>query len=89
MCAPVNYLKDAESDPAKIIEREDYAARSEAKLEHTLTGLDDRSCYILQRCWLDEEKAALQELANHYKVSAERIRQLENNAIKKLRTAMA
>ena len=87
--APVTYLADVDADPAKAIEREDYEARSEAKLEHALTGLDDRSRHILQRRWLDEEKATLQELADHYKVSAERIRQLENNAIKKLRTVMA
>jgi len=87
--APVTYLTDVDADPAKAIEREDYEARSEAKLEHALTGLDDRSRHILQRRWLDDEKATLQELADHYKVSAERIRQLENNAIRKLRTVMA
>jgi RNA polymerase sigma-32 factor len=87
--APITYLADVEADPAKTIEQEDYQARSEAKLEHALTGLDDRSRHILQRRWLDEEKATLQELADQYKVSAERIRQLENNAIRKLKTAMA
>ncbi|HLW74195.1 MAG TPA: sigma factor-like helix-turn-helix DNA-binding protein, partial [Gammaproteobacteria bacterium] len=54
-----------------------------------LTVLDERSRHILQRRWLDEEKATLQELADQYRVSAERIRQLENNAIKKLKTVMA
>ncbi|HET7174384.1 MAG TPA: RNA polymerase sigma factor RpoH [Gammaproteobacteria bacterium] len=87
--APVTYLADAESDPARAIEQDDYAHRSEEKLGHALTGLDARSRHILQRRWLDEDKATLQELADHYKVSAERIRQLENNAIKKLRVAMA
>ena len=87
--APVTYLADADADPAAAIEREDYETRSEARLEHALTGLDDRSRHILQRRWLDEEKATLQELADQYKISAERVRQLENNAIKKLRTAMA
>src|SRR5690348_7394303 len=87
--APVTYLADTDADPAAAIEREDFETRSEAKLGHALTGLDERSRHILQRRWLDEEKATLQELADHYKVSAERIRQLENNAIKKLRTAMA
>jgi RNA polymerase sigma-32 factor len=87
--APVTYLADADSDPAKAIERDDFATRSEARLGHALTGLDDRSRHILQRRWLDEEKATLQELADHYKISAERVRQLENNAIKKLRTTMA
>ena len=63
--------------------------RNGTRLEHALVGLDDRSRHILQRRWLDEEKATLQELADKYQISAERVRQLENNAIKKLRTAMA
>ncbi|WP_304439475.1 sigma factor-like helix-turn-helix DNA-binding protein, partial [Alcanivorax sp. HI0044] len=50
---------------------------------------DDRSRDILERRWLADQKATLQELADEYSVSAERIRQLENNAIKKLRNAMA
>jgi RNA polymerase sigma-32 factor len=50
--------------------------------------LDDRSRDIVQRRWLDDQKATLQELADKYHVSAERIRQLENNAIRKLRVAM-
>jgi RNA polymerase sigma-32 factor len=88
--APVTYLAaEADADPAVAIERDDFETRSEAKLGHAMTGLDARSRHILQRRWLDEEKATLQELADQYKVSAERIRQLENNAIKKLRTAMA
>ena len=87
--APVTYLADVDADPAEAVEQEDFESRSEARLSHALTGLDDRSRHILQRRWLDEDKATLQELADHYKVSAERIRQLENNAIKKLRTAMA
>ena len=87
--APVTYLADVDADPAEAVEQEDFESRSEARLSHALTGLDDRSRHILQRRWLDEDKATLQDLADHYKVSAERIRQLENNAIKKLRTAMA
>jgi len=89
LVAPVSYLADTDSDPAKAIEREDYETRSEARLVKALTVLDERSRHILQRRWLDEEKATLQELADKYQVSAERIRQLENNAIKKLKTAMA
>src|SRR5579863_10102378 len=89
LVAPVSYLADTDSDPAKAIEREDYETRSEARLEKALTVLDQRSRHILQRRWLDEEKATLQELADQYRVSAERIRQLENNAIKKLKTVMA
>jgi len=87
--APVTYLTDEASDPAQTIEREDSDTRNGTRLEHALTGLDARSRHILQRRWLDEEKATLQELADKYKISAERVRQLENNAIKKLRSAMA
>ena len=58
------------------------------QLTSSLEGLDDRSKDILQQRWLSDEKATLQELADKYNVSAERIRQLENNAIKKLRSGM-
>ena len=87
--APVTYLSDSDADPASIIEHDDAENRNETKLSHALTGLDARSRTILQRRWLDDSKATLQELADDYGVSAERIRQLENNAIKKLRVAMA
>ena len=87
--APVTYLADEGSDPAESVERQDSDSRNGARLEHALVGLDERSRHILQRRWLDEEKATLQELADKYHISAERVRQLENNAIKKLRTAMA
>ncbi|HSC47749.1 MAG TPA: RNA polymerase sigma factor RpoH [Gammaproteobacteria bacterium] len=87
--APVTYLADTEADPARLIEHQDSEQRNEARLSQALTTLDERSRHILQRRWLDEEKATLQEMADHYKISAERVRQLENNAIKKLRTAMA
>jgi RNA polymerase sigma-32 factor len=87
--APVTYLADEGADPAESIERADSDTRNGARLEHALVGLDERSRHILQRRWLDEEKATLQELADKYRISAERVRQLENNAIKKLRTAMA
>jgi RNA polymerase sigma-32 factor len=53
----------------------------------SLNDLDDRSRTIIQRRWLDDDKATLHELAEQYQVSAERIRQLENNALKKLRGA--
>jgi RNA polymerase sigma-32 factor len=87
--APVTYLADPDVDPARAIERDDYETRNEARLEQAIARLDDRSRHIVQRRWLDESKATLQELADHYQVSAERIRQLENNAIKKLGVIMA
>src|SRR5689334_14134573 len=75
--APVTYLADESADPAESIEREDADSRNGARLEHALVGLDARSRHILQRRWLDEDKATLQELADQYQISAERVRQLE------------
>ena len=88
--APVSYLTaDNNADPALALERDDAETKGEAQLQRALVKLDDRSRHIMQRRWLDENKATLQELADHYGVSAERIRQLENNAIKKLGVLMA
>ncbi|HVC28682.1 MAG TPA: RNA polymerase sigma factor RpoH [Gammaproteobacteria bacterium] len=88
--APASYLKaDNNADPAQALERTDSEAKGEAQLQRALVKLDDRSRHIMQRRWLDENKATLQELADHYSISAERIRQLENNAIKKLGVLMA
>lgn len=87
--APVSYLAaDNDADPAQALERTDTETRGETQLHHALVKLDDRSRDIVQRRWLDEQKATLQELADKYHVSAERIRQLENNAIRKLKVAM-
>ena len=88
--APASYLAaDTQSDPAVALERSDWEQQGEAQLHRALVKLDDRSRHIMQRRWLDEDKATLQELADQYHVSAERIRQLETNAIKKLGTLMA
>ena len=88
--APASYLAaDSQSDPALALERSDWEQRSEEQLHRALIKLDDRSRHIMQRRWLDDNKATLQELADHYGVSAERIRQLETNAIKKLGVLMA
>jgi RNA polymerase sigma-32 factor len=84
--APATYLQDAHSDPAKVLERQDWQERASSHLPVALKRLDPRSRDILQRRWLAENKPTLHELADEYNVSAERIRQLENNAIKKLRT---
>jgi RNA polymerase sigma-32 factor len=86
----VTYRADEASDPAASIERQDFEDRSEARLEHALTGLDERSRHILQRRWLDaDSKVTLQELADEYGVSAERIRQIEANALKKMKALFA
>jgi RNA polymerase sigma-32 factor len=86
--APANYLEDRRQDPATLVEEEDWQQRSEQKLLLALNELDERSQDILARRWLAEEKATLHELAAEYGVSAERIRQLEQNAMKKLRVSM-
>jgi RNA polymerase sigma-32 factor len=87
--APQQYLEDVSADPAVLVEREDVRDSEEQGLQDALAGLDPRSRDILARRWLQEDKATLHELAAEYGVSAERIRQLENNALKKLRSALA
>lgn len=86
--SPVQYLTAANADPAKLLEHDDWNDQNIDKLSDAMQDLDGRSREILARRWLtDEKKATLHELADEYGVSAERIRQLENNAIKKLRNA--
>ncbi|MEJ2668947.1 MAG: RNA polymerase sigma factor RpoH [Gammaproteobacteria bacterium] len=86
--APVYYLEDASSDPATVYERGASEASENEQLQQAIGLLDDRSRDILERRWLLEKKATLHELAAEYEVSAERIRQLEQNAFKKIRTAI-
>lgn len=86
--APVYYLEDKRSDPSLLLEEEDWEEDNLNRLGEALTGLDARSRDILQRRWLGEVKVTLHELADEYGVSAERIRQLEQNAMKKVRIAM-
>ena len=87
--APVMYLEDTRFDPAREVEEADWEEHSNNALANAMGKLDDRSRTILKRRWLDDEKATLHELAAEYKVSAERIRQLEKNAMDKIRTAMS
>lgn len=84
--APVHYLEDARYDPAQTVEQDDWKAQGKQQLTCALAKLDERSQDILQQRWLAEKKATLIELAKKYNVSAERIRQLEQNAMKKLKT---
>lgn len=86
--APVNYLEDRRYDPSTMLENADWTENSVAGLEAALDGLDERSRDILQQRWLSETKATLHELADKYGVSAERIRQLEKNAMKKMRVSL-
>ncbi len=87
--APAGYLQDLRFEPAAQVEAEDWEAHSEQRLHEALEDLDARSCDILKRRWLEEDKATLQELGDLYGISAERVRQLEKNAMKKLKTALA
>jgi len=86
--APANYLQDMSQDPARVIEAGDLADHAHEQLSTALIKLDDRSRDIIQQRWLTDDKSTLHQLADKYQVSAERIRQLENNAIKKLKLAM-
>jgi len=86
--APAHYLEDRRHDPATQLEDADWETDNHERLGNALECLDDRSRMILQRRWLDDDKATLHELAAHYGVSAERIRQLEQGALKKLRSSM-
>ena len=86
--APQYFLADADSDPGQLVELADFTEDSLARLQVALAGLDERSRDILERRWLLEEKPTLHELAAEYDVSAERIRPLEANALKKLRTSL-
>jgi RNA polymerase sigma-32 factor len=88
--APVAYLVDHAADPYHTLESDDQEESDLDSLKRGLAKLDSRSRDIIQRRWLrDEDKATLQELANEYGVSAERIRQIEVNAMKKMRTLFA
>ena len=86
--APAQYLVADDADPSETVDRDQLEQRHSRQLTLALNNLDQRSRDILERRWLADEKATLQELADEYGVSAERIRQLENGAIGKLRNAM-
>lgn len=86
--APMHYLEDKSSDLAASFENDNWESHAENKLALALRQLDERSQYIIQRRWLDDDKATLQELADKYAVSAERVRQLEKNAMKRLKASL-
>jgi RNA polymerase sigma-32 factor len=87
--APAAYLADMRMEPATQLEAEDTESDQRERLYAALEGLDERSRDILQQRWLAEDKATLHELADQYGVSAERIRQIEKAAMKKLQGALA
>lgn len=86
--SPAGFLEDHRYNPAKQIEEHDWSEQSESHLHQALNQLDARSQEILQARWLNEKKETLQDLADRYQVSAERIRQLETNAMKKLKAVL-
>ena len=85
---PAAYLPSKNADPAEIVEKTDFHDDATAQMTEAMKDLDERSQDILRSRWLTEKKQTLHELADKYGVSAERIRQLEANAIKKLRKAI-
>ncbi len=87
--SPAMYLPAANADPAIEVEREEWDEDSSDRLELALEKLDERSRTILRRRWMTDDKATLHELAEEYGISAERVRQVETNAINKLKGMMA
>jgi len=89
LSAPVHYLKQANADPAELLEESDWEENEQNRLIRAIETLDDRSRDIVRSRWLSEEKLTLHDLAARYNVSAERIRQLENSAMKRIKLSMA
>lgn len=87
--APIHYLQQEGGDPALLIEHSEWENRQQEKLQEAIGQLDERSRDIVASRWLSEDKLTLHDLAARYNVSAERIRQLESSAMKKLRNALA
>ena len=87
--SPAGYLEDMRFEPAQLVESVEHKTNSAAHLSRALTTLDERSRDIITKRWLMEDKKTLQALADEYHVSAERIRQLEKDALKTLRSTLA
>ncbi|MDX1460491.1 MAG: RNA polymerase sigma factor RpoH [Xanthomonadales bacterium] len=87
--APAAFLESHVDSPEQVAEAEDIEAHENALLYHGLDQLDERSQDIIRSRWLTDDKLTLQELADRYGVSAERIRQLEANAMNKLKASLA
>ncbi|WP_373766673.1 RNA polymerase sigma factor RpoH [Glaesserella sp.] len=85
---PSMYIEDNNSNFAEEMENEEYNGQATAQLAYALAQLDERSRDIIKTRWLDDEKATLQELADKYGISAERVRQLENQALKKIKDSI-
>lgn len=87
--APAGFLEDHRYNPAEQLEKNDWKTQSADSIYHALDQLDERSQDIIRARWLDEDnKLTLQDLADKYQISAERVRQIEKNAMQKLRKAV-
>lgn len=86
--APAAYLEDHRYNPSQQLEQTDWTDQSNHSIYQALDQLDERSQDIIRTRWLDENKLTLQDLADKYQISAERVRQLEKNAMNKLRAAV-
>ena len=87
--SPSLYLPSPDADPAAIVEQDQWDGEVAGSLATALESLDERSRTVIRARWLAEEKKTLQDLADDYGVSAERIRQIETAAMRKLRSAMS
>ena len=86
---PISYLKDENADPLKQLISKESESNSISALTNAIKSIDERSRYVLESRWLNKEKSkTLHELADELGVSAERIRQIEQNALKKLKSLM-
>ena len=83
--SPADFLSDPSNDPATIIENNDHEIAQRDKLTKAFSALEERSREIIRRRWLSEPKATLSDLAGEFGISAERVRQLEKTALKRIR----
>ncbi|MEC7930043.1 MAG: RNA polymerase sigma factor RpoH [Pseudomonadota bacterium] len=87
--SPSQYLEDEDANPADIFAKESLDETNTSQLYEAINQLDDRSRDILQDRWLADEKLTLHELAEKYGISAERVRQIEKNAMKKVKQSFS
>ena len=90
--APIAYLAAPDADPAQLVEREQTESLRSQGLLRALASLDERSREIIAARWLrdeDQDGVTLQDLADRFGISAERVRQIESAALKKLRTQLS
>jgi RNA polymerase sigma-32 factor len=86
--APSGYLQDLTHEPSLQLENSDWDEHNSNRLQQAMETLDERSQDIVKQRWLTDKKSTLHELADKYNVSAERIRQLESNAMKKMKSTL-